>query len=198
MSNELVFRLIFMILFLSGTTVSIYHRRKAEQAGGEKVSLKEESTPIRISLRVGGLILWITMIAWMINPAWVAWSRIDLPDPLRWAAAGLALASWGLVIWMFRTLGKNITPTVVTRQEHSLVTDGPYRWIRHPLYSFATLFYISLGLVAANGLIPVLSILAFVLLAIRTSKEEEKLLEKFGDRYRVYMEQTGRFVPRFR
>ena len=43
----------------------------------------------------------------------------------------------GLLVWTFRCLGKNLTDTVVTRQEHTLVMQGPYRWVRHPFYDFA-------------------------------------------------------------
>jgi len=40
----------------------------------------------------------------------------------------------GLLIWTLRTLGANLTDTVITRKEHTLVTSGPYRWVPHPFY----------------------------------------------------------------
>ena len=95
------------------------------------------------------------------------------------------------------SLGKNITDTVVTRKEATLVTHGPYHWVRHPLYSVAALFFPALPLLLANWFILLVGILALILLAIRTPIEEAKLIEKFGDEYREYMKCTGRFVPRF-
>ena len=91
----------------------------------------------------------------------------------------------------------NITDTVVTRRDHTLITDGPYRWIRHPLYTFGSLFFISLSLVTGIWLIPLLAIPTFAILIQRTSIEERALQERFGDEYLRYSERTGRFFPRF-
>jgi len=53
------------------------------------------------------------------------------------------------------------------------------------------------SLVAANWFLFLTGGLGFVLMIVRTRREEEKLLARFGDAYRAYMEQTGRFLPRF-
>ncbi|HEX6304934.1 MAG TPA: isoprenylcysteine carboxylmethyltransferase family protein [Anaerolineales bacterium] len=196
MTNETIFRIIFILLFFSGTSVSIYYRHRAQQQSKDDISLRQEGPFIMVALRLFGLALWISVFAYMINPAWMSWAQLPLPLWLRWTGVAVALISWGLLIWMFRSLGNNITPTVVTRKEHELVTDGPYRWIRHPLYTFATLFYISLGLMASLWLIPIMALVSFPILARRTLQEEEKLLERFGDQYQQYMHRTGRFIPR--
>ena len=99
---------------------------------------------------------------------------------------------------MLRTLGKNITPTVETREEHELVTGGPYRWVRHPLYTVGTSFFVSLSIVAANWFTGLASLVGLVMLLIRLPKEEEKLIERFGDEYRSYMQRTGRLLPRIK
>jgi protein-S-isoprenylcysteine O-methyltransferase Ste14 len=195
MRDEAIFRLIFVVLFLSSTSMSIYFRRRAQQASKDEITYREEGSFIMYALRLSGLSLWVGVIVYMINPGWIKWASLPLPVWFRWAAAGLAAIAWGLTFWMFRSLGKNITPTVMTRQVHSLVMEGPYRWIRHPLYTFATIFYISLGLIAANWFIPLIALLVFAMLAVRTPKEEEKLIEKFGEDYRRYMQRTGRFLP---
>lgn len=194
--NETIFRLIFILLFLSGTSISLYYRRKAQQNSNDDISLREEGLLIMVVLRLAGLAMWASVFAYMINPAWLSWARLPLPVWLRWTGVVLGLISWVLVVWMFRSLGNNITPTVVTRKEHTLVTGGPYRWIRHPLYTFATLFYISLSLIAAIWLIPLMALIVFPILAIRTTKEEQKLVERFGEQYEHYKQRTGRFLPR--
>jgi protein-S-isoprenylcysteine O-methyltransferase Ste14 len=89
-----------------------------------------------------------------------------------------------------------ITPAIATRKEHKLVTAGPYRWIRHPLYTFGTLFFLSFALMADSWFIAVMALVAIVLLSIRLPKEEALLIEKFGDEYRGYMKCTGRFFPK--
>jgi protein-S-isoprenylcysteine O-methyltransferase len=97
---------------------------------------------------------------------------------------------------MFRSLGKNITDTVIIRREHSLITHGPYRWIRHPLYTFGALLFLSLSLVTQIWLIPLLVVPTFAILLQRTTIEEKALQERFGEEYTQYSQRTGRFFPR--
>jgi protein-S-isoprenylcysteine O-methyltransferase Ste14 len=85
---------------------------------------------------------------------------------------------------------------VITRASATLVTSGPYRWVRHPFYVTVTLLFLSATIIAANWLIGASSAAILGLLAIRTPKEEQKLIERFGDGYRQYMATTGRYVPR--
>jgi protein-S-isoprenylcysteine O-methyltransferase Ste14 len=149
-----------------------------------------------VALRSSGLVLVLSVVAYLINPRWVRWSRLDLSTPLRWLGAGYGTVSLALALWIFRTIGKNITSTVETREEHHLVTDGPYRWVRHPLYTVGTSFFMSLGIVAANWFVGLASLAVLAMLLIRLPKEEEKLIERFGDEYRAYMKRTGRLLPR--
>jgi protein-S-isoprenylcysteine O-methyltransferase Ste14 len=98
--------------------------------------------------------------------------------------------------WTLSSLGKNLTDTVVTRKAATLVTHGPYRWVRHPFYVTAALLMASVTVLTANWLIGLTSLIVLSLLAVRTPKEEAMLIERFGEQYRDYMAKTGRFVPR--
>ena len=77
----------------------------------------------------------------------------------------------------------------------TLVTSGPYRLIRHPMYSAALILTFAAALFAANVIVFVGGILMFTLLAARSQVEERRLVEKFGDAYRAYQSRTGRFLP---
>jgi protein-S-isoprenylcysteine O-methyltransferase Ste14 len=101
-----------------------------------------------------------------------------------------------LLIWMFRSLGMNITDTVAIRKSHSLVTHGPYHWIRHPFYTFGALLFLSFSLIAGSWLILVFGIPTFGILLRHTRIEESALLARFGDEYNRYSQRTGRFLPR--
>jgi len=103
-----------------------------------------------------------------------------------------------LIYWLFRSLGLNVTPTVAIRKTHTLVTHGPYRWVRHPLYSTGLLFFLGLSLLAANWFIALAILAGFTALTLRTPHEEARLIGKFGDEYRSYMRATGRYFPRLR
>jgi len=194
MSNDHMFRLILLAGFVTFKPIGIYHRLKART--GEKLDRRQEGLFILITLRLVGLAGVAGLIAYFINPACMAWAAVPLPVWLRWTGVGFALIAGLLLVWMFRTLGRNLTDTVVTRKQHTLVTTGPYRWVRHPLYSSAALVILGNSLAAASWFFFVAGCLMFMLLVIRTRKEEQNLIARFGDDYRNYMQQTGRFVPR--
>jgi protein-S-isoprenylcysteine O-methyltransferase Ste14 len=121
---------------------------------------------------------------------------VPLPAWLRWTGVAVGLIGGGLLVWTLRSLGTNLTDTVVTRREHSLVTNGPYRWVRHPFYDSMALCVLANALTAANWFLFLTGGLAFVLIVVRTRKEESKLLARFGDSYQAYVDRTGRFLPR--
>jgi protein-S-isoprenylcysteine O-methyltransferase Ste14 len=194
--NNNIFRILATVILLSGISISIYFRRKADKDSGEKVSTKEEGTPMLLALRIGGLVMWLSTFAYLLNPTWLAWSKVGLPDWMRWLSVGIGLVCVGLLYWLFSSIGTNITPTVATRKKHQLVTNGPYRWVRNPLYSVGTTFIIAFGIIADSWFIISMAILAFILLAIRLPNEEAHLIAKFGDEYREYMKSTGRFLPK--
>src|SRR5215217_5502326 len=198
MKGESVFRGIAATLFVAALSVSAYHRHRAEQASEEKISWREEGLPTIIALRASGLALLLSVVAYLLNPRWMKWSSLSLPTWLRWSGAGLGAAALPLSYWVFRSLGKNVTLTVETREDHELVTSGTYRWVRHPLYSVGTSFFLSLSVLAANWFIGLAGLFGLGMLLVRLRKEEEKLIERFGDEYREYMKRTGRFLPRLR
>ena len=96
-------------------------------------------------------------------------------------------------------IGKNLTDTVITRESHTLVTSGPYCWVRHPFYTACVIGLVGGSLAMANWFIPLLAgTVWFAFFVPRTRIEEDNLLARFGDDYRDYMQHTGRYVPRFR
>lgn len=196
MSVDTIFRLITLILFISAFSVSIYYRRRAQLSSRDQINRREEGGFIMIALRLSGLLLWLSVIAFIIYPPAVAWGTIASPNWLRWIGVLGGFVAVGLLTWMFASLGLNITDTVVTRKKHVLVTNGPYRWIRHPLYTFGVFFLLSLSLISSLWILPILGIPAFAILIKRTSIEEEALQVRFGEEYQQYAEHTGRFLPR--
>jgi protein-S-isoprenylcysteine O-methyltransferase Ste14 len=195
MTPDQTFRTILIAGSLLLFPIAIYHRLQSQKSR-EKLDRRQEGSFILFTLRPVGIASMLGLLVYMINPEWMAWSSMALPVWVRWTGVGLGMVGGGLLVWTFRTLGKNVTDTVVTRREHTLVTTGPYRWVRHPFYDSAALNILANSLVAANWFLFLTGSLAFVLLIIRTRTEEEKLLERFGSSYRAYTEITGRFLPR--
>jgi len=194
--NETIFRVLAVLIPVTAMSISGYYRRRADREGGGRVPTSQESRPIFFALRIGGLLLWLSPILYAINPDLLAWSRLGLQEWTRWLGLVLALACIPGIFSLFRHIGTGITPTVTTRREHHLVTTGPYRWIRHPLYTVATTFFLGLALMIDSWLTGALALGAILLLARRTDSEEQNLIAKFGDEYRTYMSRTGRFLPK--
>lgn len=85
---------------------------------------------------------------------------------------------------------------MLTKPQHRLVTTGPYRWVRHPLYTVAIALFASLGLMAANWFILLWTVVALIALRLVViPREEAQLVAKFGDEYRRYRSETGSFLP---
>jgi protein-S-isoprenylcysteine O-methyltransferase Ste14 len=117
---------------------------------------------------------------------------------VRWTGLGVLGLAGILLVWTFHNLGKNLTDTVVTRREHSLVTTGPYRWVRHPFYLANALGMLGASLATANWFFVAVGACGLILLFFRTRIEEKNLVARFGDEYRNYMRRVGRFLPRLR
>ena len=195
MNQDATFRPVLVVGFLAVVLITLYHRIQS-WASGEKLDRRQEGLFILATLRPVGLMLWLGVIVYMVNPAWMAWSSLPLPAWLRWTGAGVSAITAGLLTWTLHGLGTNLTDTVVTRPAHTLVTHGPYRWVRHPFYDCLALLILANSLMAANWVFLLTGSVFLFLIVVRTRTEEEKLLARFGDSYRVYMDRTGRFLPK--
>lgn len=196
MNLDHLFRWLGLVLLMIGFGISGYFRRRADQSG-EDISPEGEGTLLLILRRISGLGMWLSVLVFLINPRWMAWSRFPLPVWLRWTALGVMILCIPLLYWMFRSLGDNVTTTVAVREDHQLVTSGPYRWVRHPLYTIGFSFVISFSLMAANWFMLCMTAITLAIIMARTPIEEQKLLEEFGEEYREYMKRTGRYLPDF-
>jgi protein-S-isoprenylcysteine O-methyltransferase Ste14 len=194
LNNDQTFRILLLGMGLVVVPLGIYYRLRA-QATRETLDRRQEGLFILATLRPLGIVTMVGLIAYLVDPASMAWSSIRLPQWSRWMGVSICGMAGALFIWTLRCLGKNLTDTVVTRREHTLVKHGPYRWVRHPFYSSVALFILGVSMLAANWFLLLIGGLVLMLLVIRTRIEEEKLLGRFGEGYRSYMECTGRFIP---
>ena len=184
MADDQTFRVVLILGLVAVMPFGIYHRVRS-QATREPLDRRQEGWFILLTLRPIGIAGMAGLIAF-----------VALPVAIRWLGVGVGVGAGALLIWTFRSLGKNITDTVVTRRHHELITTGPYHYVRHPFYLASALAFLANALVTANWFIGAAGALAMTLLFIRTSIEEEYLVRRFGDSYTGYMKSTGRFLPR--
>jgi protein-S-isoprenylcysteine O-methyltransferase Ste14 len=196
MNEELVYRGLTLAILSLIFGISATFRRRADREGGALQG--ENGLRLVAVLRLLSLLVLLPLLGYLLNPAWVTWAQLDLPAWARWlGAAGGALAV-PLATWVLSSIGTNISPSHATRAGHQLVTHGPYRWVRHPLYSAGLLLCVSLTLLTALWTLGVGMLIPLAVLLWRTPREEARLVETFGEEYRAYMRRTGRFFPRLR
>ena len=141
------------------------------------------------------IVAYAGILSYVVDPGALSWTRVPLPDEVR--ALGIATAIVGLValLWAFRHLGHNLLASSRSDTEHTLITTGPYRFVRHPMYSAWALLFLGYGLITASWLVMFLAAAAFAAVARRTAGEESSLMARFGGAYGEYAERTGRFFP---
>ena len=194
MNHDQTFALVLRVGWLTLLPIIVFHRVRSQMTG-EKLDRRQEGALILLTLRPAGIAHMVGVVTYMVDPSRMAWSSMPIPLWLRWAGVAVGAASGCLLVWTLVNLGKNLTDTVVTRKAHTLVTVGPYRWVRHPFYDAVALAVLANSLVAANWFLLATGALLMTMMVIRTRREEAHLLARFGDAYRSYMNRTGRFFP---
>lgn len=189
------YRVAVMLQLAAYVPVGLFHRLRSQQAR-ERLDRRREGWAMLLGLRLTGLVMSVSTLVYVLRPNLIAWAQVDLPAVVRWLGAPLALLGAALFVATLRALGPNLTDTVVTRKAHTLVTDGPYRWVRHPFYLSALLGGVGTALLAASLLILAATLLVYGLLVVRTPLEERHLAERFGEAYEEYRRAVPAFWPR--
>jgi protein-S-isoprenylcysteine O-methyltransferase Ste14 len=122
----------------------------------------------------------------------------NTPAPHAFVIAGCAVMWIGLAvrIWAVLTLGRSFSTFLGVATGQTLVTQGPYRWVRHPSYTGLLTIALGFGIGMGNWLSPITCVvLALAGLLPRMAVEESQLLTALGDRYRHYQRTTDRLIP---
>jgi protein-S-isoprenylcysteine O-methyltransferase Ste14 len=195
--QDTIFRIVLSLLFSLVIVVRRYFGQKSTSIPKEE--LKQDFDPPRL-IAIQGIMLTISnlaIIAHLLNPAWMAWSTINLPVWFGWIGAVLGILSTGLLIWTFLILDRYFFGGIKLRQEHQLVTDSPYRRVRHPMYTAFLAIGFSRVLLSGNLVISGIWLAGTLLvIATRLAAEVQMMLDKFGDAYKAYKQVTGRLIPR--
>ena len=112
-----------------------------------------------------------------------------------WVGVGALIAGLGFSVWARRRLGRNWSGTVTLKEDHELIRTGPYRWVRHPIYTGLLLAFVgtAVSLGEWRGVTAVLLAALALLLKIRI--EEDWMIENFGDAYRRYRAEVRALIP---
>jgi protein-S-isoprenylcysteine O-methyltransferase Ste14 len=115
---------------------------------------------------------------------------------MAWLGAAVFLASLWLFFRVHRELGRNWSDSLEVREQHALVTDGLYRYVRHPMYTAFFMWAVAQALLLPNWIAGPAGLVGFgILFLFRVGREEQMMLDSFGDEYRAYMKRTARLIP---
>lgn len=200
MASEGIFRVIFFMMFTAAMAVRAYYGWKiwrADRRGWlcQNEAVEREGAWSMLLRSVLFLYMLAAVALYATNPAWLSAFAIPLPAWSRWLGVGLSVIGFLLLVWVHHTLGRHWSTSLQLREQHTLITSGPYRWARHPMYTALFSVFAGLALVSANWLLVLLVVAAISVLYARIGKEEAMMIEQFGDEYRAYMQRTGRFLP---
>jgi len=138
--------------------------------------------------------------AWLLPPL-VMFFRFGELDRVwsvvRLVGFGLSLYAAWMLLLAPNTLGRFLVPRAVVFHDHELVTAGPYRTVRHPIYSGVLALWLGAALGTLNLLLLCLWPVIILAFSAEAGIEEDLLRSKFGPAYESYAKTTGRFVPRF-
>jgi protein-S-isoprenylcysteine O-methyltransferase Ste14 len=200
MTSEFLFRILFWILILGVLMMRIFFTLRVRMAGErvmpDRAAVQREGIAAFLVRFVGFFLVIGLLVAFALQPVWLAALSIPIPDVLRWAGFFLGLAGLGIWIWAQIVLGKEWSPQLQLREKHRLVTSGPYSRMRHPIYSGMILWAGGLALLTANWIFVIVAVLVCAVFVTRVPKEEQMMIGEFGDEYREYMKRTGRIFPK--
>ena len=195
MTPEIVFRILMILAFIAMFAIRIYFQSKVLHEKRE-INIQEN----KLSLVSGSIAALTTLVFGaeyiFFQGAFRFTYLLDFPEWLRWLGVIILAAGISLLGSAHYHLGKSFHSLVVSKDKHQLVTSGPYRWIRHPIYSAYLMNYLGGGLLASNLVLTFVPVIFFGFMIInRIPREEALMQEEFGQDYIDLEKKTGRLLP---
>jgi protein-S-isoprenylcysteine O-methyltransferase Ste14 len=121
--------------------------------------------------------------------------RLYRSEPIAWLGMGLTAAGLLFAVWARVHLGRYWSGIITLKEDHDLIRTGPYRWVRHPIYTGFVTATLGSALVAET--VGAFIGFALVLLAcmLKIRREETVLVSEFGDQYRAFQSEVAALVP---
>ena len=193
--NENIFANLYILGLIYATVIRSAY---GMQFHLDNVSQKKKEHPlVYVGIALWGIVLFLPLFYMFTN--WLDFANYSIPTPL--AILGSIIFITGLYVLQRShiDLAKNFSPSLFIQKQHTLVTHGIYKYIRHPMYLSFWAWAVGQALLIANWIAGPLGIIAFYLIySFRIEHEEQQLIDYFGDAYKDYKKSTGRFFPGFK
>jgi protein-S-isoprenylcysteine O-methyltransferase Ste14 len=187
-----IYKIVYIIELVLITAV-----RSAGTTKFRRLETKEDrsSTLDTLLLALNGVGMLIPIL--YVFSSWFDFADFPLPGWVRWIGAVLFLGA-ALLLWKtHQDMGRSWTPTLGLRDNHQLITDGIFKYIRHPMYAAHLLWAVAQPLILANWIAGFSFLLPqLAQYALRVGQEEQMMIDHFGNAYQDYIKSTGRLLPR--
>jgi protein-S-isoprenylcysteine O-methyltransferase Ste14 len=166
--------------------------------------LQRGRTAAKAEERIGGwrwyVPTFLLPVEWALPPALILLGFGELQAdwlPLRLLGVVTSLLGAVLLVWASVTLGRFLVHEAAVFPDHALITHGPYRFLRHPIYAGYLALLLGSGLGMLNVYLLFLWPLSLLGILIQARSEERLLEARFGPAYKDYAARTGKLLPRF-
>jgi protein-S-isoprenylcysteine O-methyltransferase Ste14 len=190
---DTLFQIYYLVCLAVASFIRVWYGRKYRQ--DRKAILREEGFAYALLASLWGLAILVPIV--YISTRWLSFADYNLPVWSGWIGIAIFVIALWLLWRSHADLGQNWRMTTELLEEHTLITGGIFKHIRHPMYSAHWLWGIAQILLIHNWIAGLASLVIFIpIYALRIRREEHMMLEQFGDEYRTYMSHTGRILPR--
>jgi len=184
-------RLFFALFFFLFIVIRAIHHQP-ERSNSVEVKAKRE---VFLASQFT-IILFLCQFTWLTSDFLLP-AQFTLPTTLQFFGGALMASSILLLQMVHQALGKNFSARLEVQDEHVLIQQGPYQYVRHPMYSTGFIYLIGAGLLSSNWIVLVLPTLSFLLLVVLRIQDEERMLEEhFQEEWIYYKNKTGKFFPK--
>jgi protein-S-isoprenylcysteine O-methyltransferase Ste14 len=192
-----IFKIIFLVCMIIAEVIRFPHRQRNKREMRQKKLAESRISPLDFALDMLAFTgMEIIPLTYIFTP-WLNFANYTLPVVLGWLGAAIFIVALWLLYRSHKDLGLNWSPTLQITQEHQLVTQGVYHVIRHPIYAAMWLWGIAQLLLLQNWIAGPATLIFFGIVYFRrTPREEQMMIDRFGDEYRAYVQQTGRVIPK--
>jgi protein-S-isoprenylcysteine O-methyltransferase Ste14 len=193
MIPEHIYKIIYGVLFLIFMLIRIRHGKEYKSNFNKKKEGTKREKFLVILVSIGMIIV---PVIWLLSNL-LQLANIDFPTSVRLIGSIISIYSLWLFYEVHDVLGKNWSPVLEIREGHTLIKEGPYKRIRHPMYTQIWIWVIAQFLITSNWIVGLSGLVPWsILYFVRVPKEEKMMEETFGEAYLEYMEQTGRILPK--
>lgn len=192
--NETVFEATYLLGLIIATVIRSGYGMRFRR--NEIVQRQKEHPMVYLSMALWGIALFLPLF--YMFTFWLDFANYQRSNYI--GVSGMIIFIIGLwILWRSHVdLDKNFSPSLFIRKQHTLVTHGIFKSIRHPMYLSFWCWAVGQALLIPNWLAGPLGIIAFYpLYLFRVNREEQQLIEYFGDAYMDYQKITGRLFPKW-